>query len=146
MPYLVSYILYLVSESVFRFAAQHFAPIQVAPLEAHDEHFSGGQVGGDGDVLLVAVADGLDHLGLVPGVGGIGIGEQQHQVDLVVGDAGIDLLMTALLMGKQQGNGQTGIVADETAGGGSRKQIVLDQHAFISSAELDHQFLFLVVR
>ena len=63
---------------------EHLAPIQVAPLQAHDEHFGAGQVCGDGDIVLVAMADGFDHLAVVPGVGGVGIGEQQHQVDFVV--------------------------------------------------------------
>ena len=92
---------------------QHLTPIQVASLEAHDEHFGAGQVGGDGHIVLVAMADGLDHLGIIPGIGGIGIGKQQHQVDLIVGDAGIDLLVAALLMGQQQCNGQAGIIADQ---------------------------------
>ena len=57
----------------------------------------------------------------------LGVGEQQHQINFVVGNAGVDLLMTALLVGKQQGNGQTGIVRDQTAGGGRGKQIVLHE-------------------
>ena len=61
------------------------------------------------------------------------------------GNAGVDLLVAALLMGKQQRDGQTRIVRDQTAGGGCGKEIVLDEHAFIGSAELNHQFLFLVV-
>ena len=32
--------------------SQHFTPIQIAPLQAHDEHFGAGQVGGDGDIVL----------------------------------------------------------------------------------------------
>ena len=40
---------------------------------------------------------------------------------------------------------QTGVVCDQTAGGGGGKQIVLCQHAFIGSAKLHHQFFFLVV-
>ena len=94
IPYLFTIHYYLLPKLKTGFGTEHLSPVQVAALEAHDEHFSGGQVGGDGDVLLVAVADGLDHLGIVPGVGGIGVGEQQHQVDLVVSDAGVDLLVT----------------------------------------------------
>ena len=123
----------------------HFPPIQVASLEAQDEHFGGGQIGGDGDVLLVAVPDGLDHLGIVPGVGGVGVGEQQHQVDLVVGDPGVDLLVAALLMGKKQGNGQTGIVRDQPPGGCRGVKAVLGEDALIGGTELHHQFFFLIM-
>ena len=97
---------------------QHLSPVQVATLEAHDEHFRTGQVGGDGHILLVAVADGFDHIGVVVGSVGIGIGEQQHQVDLIVGDAGVDLLVAALLMAEQQGDGQACIVGDQAGNRG----------------------------
>ena len=124
---------------------QNFTPIQVAALQTHNQHFSAGQVGSHGHIVLVAMAQGLHGLAVVPGIDGIGIGKQQDQVDLVVGDAGIDLLVTALLVRKQQGNGQTRVIRDQTTGGGGGKQIVLDQNAFISSAELHHQFFFLIV-
>ena len=140
------YILHSAFNLESAFAAQHLAPIQIAPLQAHDGHFGGSQVGGDGHIVLVAVADGFDHLGIVPGIGGIGIGEQQHQIDFVVCNAGVDLLMAALLMGKQQCDGQTRVVSDQPAGGGGGKEIMLDQNAFVGGAELNHQFLFLVVR
>ena len=72
---------YLKTQSVLiaGFGAQHLSPIQVAALEAHDEHLCAGQIGGDGDVLLVAVADGLDHIGVV--VGGIGVGRYTASVE-----------------------------------------------------------------
>ena len=131
--------------SITGFAAQHFAPIQIAALQAHDEHFRGSQVGGDGHIVLVAVPDGLDHLAVVPGFSGVGVGEQQHQVNFVICDPGIDLLMAALLVGKQQRNGQTGIVRDQTAGGSCGIQVMLCQNTFLSGAELHHQFLLLIV-
>ena len=61
--------------------------------------------------MLVAGPDGFNHLSIIPGIGGIGVGEQQHQVDLVVGDPGVDLLVAALLVGQEKRNGQTGISA-----------------------------------
>ena len=91
------------------------------------------------------MADGFDHLAVVPGIGGVGVGEQQHQVDLIVGDPGIDLLMAALLMGQQQGDGQTGIVRDQPSGSGGSKQIMLQQNTFVGRAELHHEFLLLIV-
>ena len=95
--------------------------------------------------MLVTMANGLDHLAVVPGIGGVGIGKQQDQVDLIISNTGVDLLMAALLMGQQQGNRQTGIVSDQTAGSSRCIQIVLGQHALVSGAELNQQFFFLVV-
>ena len=124
---------------------EHFSPVQIASLQAHDEHFSRGQIGGDGHIVLVAMADGLDHLAVVPGLGGVGVGKQQDQVDLVIGNPGVDLLMAALFVRKQQGNGQTGIVCDQPTGSGGGEQVVFDKNALIGSTELYHQFFFLVV-
>ena len=55
--------------------------------------------------MLVAMADGFDHLAVIPSIDGVGVGKQQDQVDLIISDTGIDLLVAALLMAKQQGNG-----------------------------------------
>ena len=49
--------------------------------------------------MLIAMANGIQHLGIVPMLDGIRVRKQQNQVDFVVGNAGIDLLMAALLMG-----------------------------------------------
>ena len=75
---------------------EHFSPIQIAPLQAHDKHFGRCQVGGDRNIVLVTMTNGLDHLGIIPRIDGIGIGEEQNQIDLIVGNAGVDLLMAAL--------------------------------------------------
>jgi hypothetical protein len=53
--------------------------------------------------------------------------------------------MTALLMGKQQRQGQAGVVPDQTAGGGGGKQIMILQHTFVSGAELNDQFLLFIM-
>ena len=60
--------------------------------------------------MLVAMSDGFNHLTVIPGIGGVGICEQQHQVDLVICNSGVDLLMAALLVAQQQGDGQAGVV------------------------------------
>ena len=127
-------------------AANHFAPIQVAPLQAHDEHLRACQIGGNGDIVLITVPDGFDHLAVIPGIGIVGVGEQQDQIDLVIGDPGIDLLVAALLMGQKKGNGQTGIVTNQPSGGSGGIQAVLGKHTLICGTELNHQFFFLVMR
>jgi hypothetical protein len=53
--------------------------------------------------------------------------------------------MAALLMAQQHGHGQTGIIGDQTARGGRGKEAVLGKDAFIGGAELNHQFLFLIM-
>ena len=102
----------LVSLLVFGLGVIHLTPIQIASLQTHDEHFRTAQVGCNGHIVLITVADGFQHLVVVPGIGIVGIGKEQNQIDLIIRNAGIDLLMTSLLMGKQQRNGQTGIVSN----------------------------------
>ena len=127
------------------FVVQHFAPIQIAALQAHDGHFSRSKIGGDRNIVLVTMANGFDHLGIIPGIGGVGIGEQQHQIDFIICNTGVDLLVATLLVGKQQGDGQACVVSDQTAGGSGCKEVMLDQNTLIGSAELNHQFLLFVV-
>ena len=72
------------------FGIDDVAPIQIAAGQTQHQHLCRGQIAGIGDVVLVAQAiDVGDVL-----VGGLvaGIVEAQHQIDLVVGDAGSDLL------------------------------------------------------
>ena len=95
--------------------------------------------------MLITMSDGLDHLAVIPGVSGVGIGEQQHQIDFIVSDAGVDLLMAALLMGQKQGNGQTGVIRDQAAGGGGGVEIMLGKQTLICGTELHHQFFLLVM-
>ena len=124
---------------------EHFSPIQIAALQTHDGHFSGCKICGNGNIMLVAVADGFDHLAVIPGIGGVGVGEQQHKVDFVVSNTGVDLLVTALLVRKQQSNGETRVVCDQTTGGSGGEKVMLHQNALVSGAELDHQFFLFIV-
>ena len=125
---------------------KHFTPVKIAPLQAHNGNFCAGKIGCNGHILLIAMTNGLNGLTVFPGIHGIGVTEQQNKIDLVIGDAGIDLLMTALLVRKQQRNGQTGIIRNQPTGSGCSKQIVLDKDALVGSTKLDHQFFFLIMR
>ena len=87
----------------------------------------------------------MTRMSVVPRVGGVGVGEQQHQINFVVGNAGVDLLMTALLVGKQQGDGQTCIVRNQPSGGSGGVEAVLLKDALVGRAELNHQFLLFVM-
>ena len=88
--------------------------------------------------MLVAEPDGLQHLLAVPGVYGIGVGKQQHHIDFVIRNPGVHLLVTALLMGQQQRNGQARRLRHQTSGGGRCKEGMLGKDALICRAELDH--------
>lgn len=73
---------------------------------AEDEHLRRGEVRGHGHIVRVAQVQRLHDLLILPGVAVIRIGEQQHQIDLVIGDPGVDLLVTALIVGKIQRHGR----------------------------------------
>ena len=110
----------------------------VAPLQAQNQHLGAGQIGGHRHIVLVAEPDGLQHLLAVPGVYGIGVGKQQHHIDFVIRNPGVHLLVTALLMGQQQRNGQARRLRHQTSGGGRCKEGMLGKDALICRAELDH--------
>ena len=76
-----------------RLRVDDIAPVEVAAGKAHDEHFSGGEVGGKGDVVLVAQPGdigNISHHSLV-----VGVVEEEYQVEFVVCDPGADLLAAA---------------------------------------------------
>ncbi len=73
-------------------------PIQISTLQTVDEHLRGGDVGGHGDVVHIAQAQ-QSHLIRLAGLCIDVVAEEQQQVDLVAGNAGRDLLVTALHTG-----------------------------------------------
>ena len=76
------------------------APIQIAALQAMDEHFCSGNVGGHGDIVHIAQAQQRHFVGFA-GLCVDGITKEQLQVDLIAGDAGCDLLVAALHTGQK---------------------------------------------
>ena len=75
----------------------------------------------------------------------IGIVEAQHHINLIIGDAGRDLLATAVLEGQETVYGQTGGILHLLAGIGGGAQGVLSQDAAVGGAELHHQLFAVVV-
>ena len=110
-----------------------------------DEHFGGGDVGGDGNVAHVAKTQQIHLVGFVR-FRTDGIAEEQKQVDLVAGDAGRDLLVAPVHAGQKALDGQAGGLAHQLAGGAGGQQVVLTEHPAVSDAELHHQFLLRVMR
>ena len=76
------------------------APVQIAALQAVDQHLGGGDVGCHGDIVHIAQAQQRHFVGLA-GLSVDGVAEEQQQVDLIAGDAGCDLLVAALHTGQK---------------------------------------------
>ena len=125
------------------FRVDNVPPIQVAPLQAVDEHLGGGHVGGEGDVVLVAQIGDIFQVGVQ--VIGLGIGEEEDHVDLVVGDPGPDLLAAAVFVGEEEVHRQSGGLGHQLTRGVGGADGVLGEDAAVGDAELHHQFFFPVV-
>lgn len=87
------------------------APVEVAAAQTLHKHLSRGGVGSEGDLILVAQA--LDLVDIVKAFGVCGVAEEQHEVDLVEGDARAYLLRAALIRMEVQRDGSP--VASETS-------------------------------
>ncbi len=74
---------------------------EVAALQAVDEHFSSGDVGGQRDIVHIAQAQQRHFVGLA-GLSVDGVPEEQQQVYLVAGNARRDLLVAALHTGQKK--------------------------------------------
>ena len=71
------------------------APVEVAALKAVDEDFRSGDVSGQRDIVHITQTQ-QGHLVRLAGLCIDGVAEEQQQIDLIAGDAGRDLLVTAL--------------------------------------------------
>ena len=95
--------------------------------------------------MFVTEPNGLQHLLAVPGIYGVRIGEQQHQVDFVIGNPGVHLLVTSLLVGQQQSNGQPCGIRHQASRGGRCIEGMLGKDALVGSTKLNHKLLSLIV-
>ena len=68
------------------------SPIQIAALQAVNQHLCGGDVGGDGDVVHIAQAQHV-HIVCLVGLLVERIAEEQQHVNFVAGDARGNLLV-----------------------------------------------------
>ena len=75
----------------------------------------------------------------------VGVAEAENHVQLIIGNAGCNLLAAAVVEGQEAVDAQAGGLADLETGGGGGAKGVLGQNAAVCGAELDHQFLFVVV-
>ena len=97
------------------FGIDHIAPIQVAPCQAQHQHLRRGDVAGKGDVVFVAQPGDIGNV--IGHALAVGVGEEQHQVELIVGDAGADLLAAAMGVGQEAVHVQAGGVGHHVSGG-----------------------------
>ena len=119
------------------------APVTVAAHKSLDKDLRGGHISGDGDGVSVAKPFYFVDLNLIGGV--VGIHKIEDKIDLVVSDAGADLLAASLRAGKAQGYWQTGGFGNELARGLSRAEGMSCKDAAVRNAELDHELLFAVM-
>ena len=96
-------------------------------------------------VALGIVAQLGDIQNVLVGVALVGIVKAQHQVDLVVGDAGGDLLAAAVDKGQKPVHLQAGGLLYLLTGVGGGAQGVLRQNAAVGGAELHHQLFPVIV-
>ena len=120
-----------------------FAPGQVAPGQAQHQHLGGGHIAGIGDIVLVAQAEDIGHVLVRDFL--VGVAEAENHVQLIIGNAGCNLLAAAVVEGQEAVDAQAGGLPDLETGGGGGAKGVLGQNAAVCGAELDHQFLFVVV-
>ena len=110
-----------------------------------DEHLSGGDVGGHGDVVHIAQAQQGHLIGLA-GLCIDGVAEEQQQVHLIAGNAGRDLLVTALNPCQETLHLQARGLCDHLASRPGGHQFMLAQNPAVRRTELNHQLLFGVMR
>ena len=110
-----------------------------------DQALSRGHIGGYGDVVHVAQAKQVCVIRLIR-LGIERIAEKQQQVDLIIGNARGDLLVAAQSAAEKCLDFKPRCVRDELAGGTGSAQGVSGKGAAVGNAELNHQFLFGIVR
>ena len=93
-----------------------FAVVQISLIQTTQQHLCGSNVGGNGYAVHIAQAQQI----LFGQAGGIGlqrVAEEQHQIHLIAGNAGGDLLYTAQLAGEVAMHRQTSSLRKHPAGG-----------------------------
>ena len=78
----------------------------------------------------------MHHALILPGVGIVRVVEEDDHVDLVIGNARVDLLMAALVFRQEQTHGQTRRLRDQTACRRRGGDGMLGEDAFICGTEL----------
>ena len=91
-------------------------------------------------MLVAQAGDGVHVLRV-----GLRVAEEEHEVDLVVGDARADLLRAALRAGQIQRDRQPRRLGNELARGVRGADVVTGENAAVGNAELDHKLLFAVM-
>ena len=74
-----------------------------------------------------------------------GVVEEQHHVELVVGDTRADLLISAVGIGEEAVYAQSGGLGDLMSGGIGGVEVVLGENPGVGGTELYHEFLLVIV-
>ena len=116
-----------------------FPVIQIPLIHAPQQHLGGGNVGGDGDTVHIAQTQQV----LFGDAGRVcleRIPEEKHQIHLIAGDPGSDLLDTAQTTREIAMHGQTGGLRQQPSGGTGGNDSVFGQNGTVSSTELQRKF------
>ena len=108
-------------------------------LQAVDQHLGSGNVGGNRNIVHIADAQQVHLVGL-RGLSADGVTEEKQHVHFVAGDAGNDLLVTAVAARQKALYVQAGGFGHKPPRGTRGDQPVLAQNLPIGNAELTHQF------
>ena len=75
--------------------ADVISPIEIAPLQAMDENFSGCNIGSYRNIVHIAKAEKVHIVGFM-GLGSERIPEEKEKIHFIAGDPGSNLLISAL--------------------------------------------------
>ena len=110
-----------------------------------NQSLGSGNIGCDGNRVDVVETDQVCFVRFA-GLHGQGIAQKEQQIDFIAGDARCDLLVPSLLARKKAEDTKPGSLGHELAGRPRRTDVVLAEDAAVGDTELDHQFLFGIVR
>ena len=110
-----------------------------------DQAFSRGHIGGDGNVVYVAQAEQVRVVRLIR-LGVERITEKQEEVDLIIGNACRDLLISSLGAAEEFLDFKACRICDEFTGSSGCAECMSGKGSAIGNAELNHQFFFGIVR
>ena len=116
-----------------------FAVVQISLIQTTQQHLCGSNVGGNGYAVHIAQAQQI-LLGQAGGISLQRVAEEQHQIHLIAGNAGGDLLYTAQLTGEIAVHRQAGGLRKHPAGGTGGDNIIAGKDGTVSGTELQSQF------
>lgn len=114
---------------------KYLAPVKVTALESVDKRLGSSDIGGNGDIVYVAKTEQI-HLVWLMGLGRKRISEEKQQVYLVAGNAGADLLVTALRAAEIALDVKSRCLGNKLSGSTRSTKIMLGEYTAVCNTEL----------